>query len=73
MNGWNEDKVYDALNVMDDIYNVAYELKHCVRGCHTGAYTYQELSNVICRLAERLQQTGENLAYEQEDVEDDED
>ncbi len=73
MNGWNEDKVYDVLNVMDDIYDAAYELKNCVRGCNTGAYTYKELSNVICRLAERLQEAGENLAYEQEDEEDDED
>ena len=72
MNGWNEDKVYDVLNIMDDIYDAAYELKHCVRGCHTGASTYSELSNVICRLAERLQDAGENLAYEEED-EDDED
>jgi len=70
MDGWNLDKVYEVTNVMNDIYDVAYELKNCVRGCRTGATTYSELSNVICRLAERLQEAGENLAYEQEDEDD---
>ena len=70
MDGWNEDKVYEVLTVTDDIYSLAYELKNCIRGCYTGAHSYWELSNYICRLAERLQEAGENLADELEDEDD---
>ena len=73
MDGWNEDKVYEVVNVMDEIANAKYELDNCVRGCYTGAHTYSDLSNYICRLAEKLQYAGESLAYEQEDEEEEDD
>jgi hypothetical protein len=57
---------------MSDIYDAGYEIRNCVRGCRTGAYTYPELSSKIQSLADRLRMAAENLAYEEEDEEDEE-
>ena len=69
MEGWNQDKLQGVLDVLDDINNLEYELKNCVRGCQTGAHTYKELQDFINQLADRLHNEAEWL----DDVEEDED
>lgn len=34
--GWNNGNVYNVLEVTDKVYDLAYELKNCVRGAYTG-------------------------------------
>lgn len=70
MNGWNEEKVSGVLEVLSDIYNLEYELKNCVRGCYTGAYTYEELQSYINQLADRLHNEAECMDTEEDEEED---
>lgn len=76
MDGWNEEKVEGIIGVLDDLYNLNYEIKNCVRGCYTGADTYEELQEYISHLADRLKLEAESMDIcedEEEDWEDDED
>lgn len=54
MDGWNEDKVYDVINTCDDIYNLTYELKNCIKGCYTGCHNYEELQEYVRKLGQEL-------------------
>lgn len=54
MDGWNEEQLEGVLSILDDLDSLSYELKNCVRGCYTGAHTYEELQDYILRLADRL-------------------
>lgn len=69
MDGWNEDKVFRVEYAIDEITKAGYELQNCVKGCYTGARTYSELSNYLCKLADRLREEAESIAYEDEDDE----
>lgn len=68
--GWNTDKLETLLNLLGDVYNLQYEIENCVRGCYTGAHTYEELGEYIRGLANQLLQEGMYIA---EEVEEDED
>ena len=68
MDGWNEDKVYDVIEVCDRIAELNYELKNCVKGAYSDATNYAELADYIRGLAEEL----ENQADTVECLEDDE-
>ena len=57
--GWNNDNVYNVIEVTDKVYDLAYELKNCVRGAYTGCKTYEELRDYIRHLASEL----EDAAY----------
>lgn len=70
MDGWNEDKLYDILSTLDDIYDLQYELRSCVRGCYTGAHTYEELQDYILRLADRLHCEAECMDTTEDEEED---
>ena len=61
--GWNEENLYDVLTVTDKIYNLAYEIEHCVRGSYTNTATYENLAEYIIKLGEDLQEAGEDLLY----------
>jgi hypothetical protein len=54
--GWDENELYDLIEVLDDIYNLSYEVKNCVRGAYTNANTYEELADHIEDLAARLEE-----------------
>jgi len=55
--GWD----LDQYGVIDDIERLAYELRNCVRGAYTNAYTYQELGEYIKNLAGDLDEFGDEL------------
>ena len=54
--GWDENELYELVEVLDDIYNLTYEIKSCVRGAYTNATTYEELADHIEDLASRLEE-----------------
>ena len=65
MDGWNEDKLGGIIGVLDDIYNLNYELRNSVRGRCTGVYTYKELQGYIIELADRLHTEAEWMDTEE--------
>lgn len=67
MEGWNESKVYDILQVCEKLNELEYELKNCIRGCYTNCNTYEELGQYVRQLAEELESAGVCTQYEQED------
>lgn len=54
--GWDENELYDLIEVLEDIYNLQYEVKNSVRGAYTNATTYAELADHIEDLASRLEE-----------------
>lgn len=54
MGGWNEDKVYGVINTCDDIYDLAYELNNCIKGCYAGCHNYEELQEYVRKLCQEL-------------------
>lgn len=69
MDGWNEDKLEGVIRVLDDIYNLDYELRNCIRGCNSGAHTYKELQDYINSLADRLHNEAEWMDTEEDEEE----
>lgn len=72
MDGWNLDKLENVLDVLDEIYNLTYEIRNCRRGVYTEAETYGELGNYIAQLAERLGTEAEDIKNLPEDEEEEE-
>lgn len=69
MDGW-ELEDFDELNeTLGSIYDLKYEVECCVRGCATGAKTYEELADHIENLSDRLRNcaTGLREYYGKED------
>ena len=63
--GWDDEVIcYNLMQVLDDIYNLSYEIKHCVKGAYTGAETYSELADYISKLADDLKLEAEEIRYE---------
>lgn len=60
--GYDEDKVYDAVQVMDDIYDINYSVKNCVKD-----RTYKQLGEELKQLAQRLMDAAEQLQYEKDE------
>lgn len=71
--GWPK-KVYKVLkNVLDDCYNVSYEVKNCIRGVYTNVDTIPELAEVARTLGREWKLAASDLEYlEDEDIEEDE-
>lgn len=70
MDGWNEDKLSEVLDVCDEIQSLAYEIRCCVRGAYTGCNTYADLAEHIKQLASKLSTEGEGVAdFEDEEEE----
>lgn len=74
--GWSEEKLSEVLDVLDDMYQAAYEIRNCRRGCYTGVERYDDLGRYLCNLADRLSMASEVLDADMdrydEDDEDDE-
>jgi len=60
--GYDENKVYDAVQVMDDIYDINYSVKNCVKD-----RTYKQLGEELKQLAQRLMDAAEQLQYEKDE------
>lgn len=71
-NGWNEDKLGGVVDALDEIYNAAYEIKSCVRGCYTGAHTYEELQEYLIELGQRLINEAECMDISEDEYPDEE-
>ena len=69
-NGWNESKLEDLTNMLDTLEHLNYEIKRCVRGRYSNAYTYKELSNYIIKMSDMLTNEAEFIANLDEDDED---
>ena len=68
MDGWNEDKLYDTIEVLDRIEELNYEIKNCSRGAFSNATTYKELAEYIRGLAEELENQADTVACFEEDI-----
>lgn len=64
MEGWDRwDEIEGLESVLEDIENLAYELRNCIRGSGTRCKTWQELSKYVMNLADDLRYAGENIKY----------
>ena len=52
-----------VMSALDEIMDVDYELRTCVRGSVTKCDTYQELGDYLISLGERLIASGEGMKY----------
>ncbi len=67
MDGWNKDKLYEIINIFDEVYDINYEIKNCVRGSFTYVDTYKDLQAKLLNLAERLTDEVEQLDTTEDD------
>lgn len=65
--GWNLDEEDLEYGVIGDIESLAYEIRNCVRGSYSGAHTYRELGHYIKKLAEDLDNFGDELIHRKEE------
>lgn len=70
--GWDESKLYDLSEILDEIYNLQYEVQNTIRGAYTNAHTYEELGYYVHNLGSNLMDIGDEI-MEMEEEEDDED
>lgn len=74
MDGWNEEELYELMEVLSECYRLEYEIKNCYRGAYTKCKTYEDLKQHILDLAEGLKNAAEACDYiEDEPEEEDED
>lgn len=66
-NGWNEEKLEDLTNTLNSLERLNYEIKRCVRGTYSNAYTYKELSDYINKISDMLVNEAEFIANLDED------
>lgn len=71
--GWDESKLYDLSEILDEIYNLQYEVQNTVRGAYTNAYTYEELGYYVHNLGSNLMDIGDEIMEMEEEDEEDED
>lgn len=72
MNGWNQEQIPNLVAALEDANQLLYELNNCIRGCYSGAHTYEELKEYAERIADRIKTGAEDCEYvsEEEDEED---
>lgn len=70
MDGWDEDKLDDVREVLEDITQAEYEIRMCRRGVYSGATTYTDLADYLAELGRRLTGAAEYLG--EQDYDDDE-
>ena len=63
--GWSMEYLSDSgvFDVLDEIRDTDYELRHCIRGCNTGCENYKDLGNYLVSLGEQLSEAGESVKY----------
>jgi hypothetical protein len=68
-NGWSSvmEEVSSLERVLNDISELQYELKNCVRGAYSDCSTTKELSIYVKRLAQKLDEAGDDIASVQDD------
>ena len=71
--GWDESKLDELSEILDEIYNLQYEVKNTVRGAYTNAHTYEELGYYVHNLGSNLMDVGDEIMEMEEEEEDDED
>lgn len=71
--GWDESKLYDLSEILDEIYNLQYEVQNTVRGAYTNARTYEELGYYVHNLGSNLMDIGDEIMEMEEEDEEDED
>ena len=60
-NGWDEDELSELMDILDDIVDLQYEIKHCARGVKTKCKTYDQLGEYIEELGTRLAEFGDSI------------
>lgn len=55
-NGWDEEEMSELSNLLNDCYDLQYELQSCVRGAYTKCETYKQLSDYLRDLGERFEE-----------------
>ena len=72
MDGWNIDRLESIVSVLAEANGALYELENCIRGCNTGARTYEELQEYLLGLGRRLMLEAEDMPIEEDDEEEEE-
>lgn len=70
--GWdveNNECLEQLVCACDDVENLNYELKNCVRGANTRCYNYSDLSEYVRNLADTFSQIADDLENCDEDEE----
>jgi hypothetical protein len=71
--GWDESKLDELSEILDEIYNLQYEVQNTVRGAYTNAHTYEELGYYVRNLGSNLMDIGDEIMEMEEEEEEDED
>ena len=69
--GWSEEKLAEVLDVLDECYNLAYEIRNCRRGSYSNVKLYDDLGRYISELADRLNMAAEPLDTEMDRYDED--
>lgn len=75
MEGWNKDYLSEVMDVLNECYDTQYEINNCIRGCHTGCRTYEDLGDYLRCLSDKLRMAAEYVdsSLDMMDEEEDED
>lgn len=73
MNGWDNNQLPTLIAALEDAQELLYEINNCVRGCRSGAHTYEELRVYARRVASRIVTGAEDCDYAHEEEYDEED
>lgn len=68
--GWSEEVQNELEPIFDDLQNLMYEVRNCVRGYSTSADTNDELAEYITNLAGQLMDSAATLKYLEDASED---
>ena len=71
--GWDESKLDELSEILDEIYNLQYEVKNTVRGAYTNAHSYEELGYYVHNLGSNLMDIGDEIMEMEEEDDEDED
>ena len=67
MNGWDQNQLTTLIEALEDAQNLLYEINNCVRGCHSGAHTYEELGEYARSVSDRIVMGAMDCDYAQEE------
>ena len=67
MDGWNTLALSTLVQALEDAQNLLYEINCCVRGCHSGAHTYEELGEYARSVSDRIVMGAMDCDYAQEE------
>lgn len=67
MDGWNEDAFSEVLRGIDELNEVAYEIRNCRRGSLTDCTTYAEMKGHIGDIVAYLNEAMDYIVDEDEE------